>query len=318
MKNEECEEYAATFGGTWTPTPWQGMNSYTLRNETGTAISQFRDATEGSERFDLDDVLLAKEVHPVLAPQTTCLGLLPTDPSVCIWHMECLPGDPYLFHCQTLSAQQVSTAISDLARFFAEAWRRAQRDTTQKRDLQGRKYRAALSELLVALPTRFSHIIQAVTANVDIILTLPQVLTHSDLSSGNILIDPQTGHITGVVDWAEASIEPFGIALWGLHSLLGWHGSAGYSWVHDEESNRQLFRDVLLQQMGFDGSVEVLEWARLLGVLLRYGFVWDVDAGGRMPPTQVDDLAFLAICLDSYVFCDGQTLGLDRIGAPET
>jgi hypothetical protein len=44
----------------------------------------------------------------------------------------------------------------------------------------------------------------------------------------NILVHPHTGHITGVVDWADATIEPFGIALWGLDSVLGCSGSEGW------------------------------------------------------------------------------------------
>ncbi len=36
----------------------------------------------------------------------------------------------------------------------------------------------------------------------------------------NILVDPDSGHLTGVVHWADASIEPFGIALWGLGAYL--------------------------------------------------------------------------------------------------
>jgi len=33
----------------------------------------------------------------------------------------------------------------------------------------------------------------------------PVVLTHGDLNEMNILVDPASGRITGVVDWAEAS-----------------------------------------------------------------------------------------------------------------
>jgi Ser/Thr protein kinase RdoA (MazF antagonist) len=49
-----------------------------------------------------------------------------------------------------------------------------------------------------------------------IIDLVPWVLTHQDLSGMNILVDPDTGHITGVVDWADATLEPFSMVLWGL------------------------------------------------------------------------------------------------------
>ena len=46
---------------------------------------------------------------------------------------------------------------------------------------------------------------------------LPWVLTRQDLSGTNILVDPDSGHITGVVD---VTIEPFGVAIRGLESVL--------------------------------------------------------------------------------------------------
>ena len=52
---------------------------------------------------------------------------------------------------------------------------------------------------------------------------------YSDLSNMNILVDPDSGHLTGVVDLADASIKPFGIALWGLESILGCSGPQGWA-----------------------------------------------------------------------------------------
>ena len=45
----------------------------------------------------------------------------------------------------------------------------------------------------------------------------------------NIHVDYDTGHITGIVDWADAKVAPFGISLGGLKTVLGvqtstcWH-----------------------------------------------------------------------------------------------
>lgn len=64
----------------------------------------------------------------------------------------------------------------------------------------------------------------------------PLVLTHSDLNEMNILVDPDSGEITGVVDWPNASILPFGFTLYALESALGSMGSSGWQWfdnVHD-------------------------------------------------------------------------------------
>ena len=34
-----------------------------------------------------------------------------------------------------------------------------------------------------------------------------------------------TGQITGIIDWAEAEVLPFGLALYGLENLLGYMGT---------------------------------------------------------------------------------------------
>lgn len=46
------------------------------------------------------------------------------------------------------------------------------------------------------------------------------VLTHGDLCEMNFLVELETGHLTGLVDWAEAEILPFGCALRGLENVL--------------------------------------------------------------------------------------------------
>lgn len=47
------------------------------------------------------------------------------------------------------------------------------------------------------------------------------VLNHGDLSELNVLVDPLTGRLTSVINWAKAKICPFGISLWGLENILG-------------------------------------------------------------------------------------------------
>ncbi len=59
----------------------------------------------------------------------------------------------------------------------------------------------------------------------------------------NILVDPDSGHLTGIIDWADATIEPFGIALWGLESALDCSGPGRWSYFWDDSSHpRTLFR----------------------------------------------------------------------------
>ncbi|KAJ5433434.1 uncharacterized protein N7458_012590 [Penicillium daleae] len=61
--------------------------------------------------------------------------------------------------------------------------------------------------------------------------SLPFVLSHGDLNVMNFLVNPQTGKITGIVDWAESRILPFGFALHGLENLLGWTQKGGTTMI---------------------------------------------------------------------------------------
>jgi hypothetical protein len=123
---------------------------------------------------------------------------------------------------------------------------------------------------------------------------VPWVLTHQDLSNMNILVDPDSGHITGVVDWADATIEPFGVALWGLESVLGCSGPGGWSYFGSDPSyshfgcsptrSRALFWKTFLREIECTISDEcrhAVNEVRTLGILLRYGFRWE---NGMMNP----------------------------------
>jgi hypothetical protein len=57
--------------------------------------------------------------------------------------------------------------------------------------------RPTVSELIDVLPSLFNQ-------------NIPRVLTHDDLTVTNILQDENDFHVTGVVDWSEAKIRPFG------------------------------------------------------------------------------------------------------------
>jgi hypothetical protein len=71
-------------------------------------------------------------------------------------------------------------------------------------------------------PSRFQNAVTQVQEKLPALFfgEYPMVLTHGDLNEKNILADPRTGKIRGIVDWAEASVQPFGFALYALDSLL--------------------------------------------------------------------------------------------------
>lgn len=49
----------------------------------------------------------------------------------------------------------------------------------------------------------------------------PMVLNHDDFLERNIHVDGKTGHITGIVDWADARVSPVGLSLWGVGDPAG-------------------------------------------------------------------------------------------------
>lgn len=103
----------------------------------------------------------------------------------------------------------------------------------------------------------------------------PLVLTHGDLSEENILANPETGEITGIVDWAEASIQPFGFSLYALDNILGYQ-DLKQGWVF--HSTAELLRDEFWKKFSeqvvggvSQADMELIRLARLAGLFLRYG-----------------------------------------------
>lgn len=89
----------------------------------------------------------------------------------------------------------------------------------------------------------------------------------------NILVDPENGNITGVVDWAEASILPFGFTLFALENALGSMYASGWKYLDNSDYLRREFWGVLRDLVGgvSDYEMEVIQVARMAGIFIRYG-----------------------------------------------
>lgn len=100
----------------------------------------------------------------------------------------------------------------------------------------------------------------------------------------NFLVDPSAGHLTGVIDWAEAQISPFGISLWGLENVLGYMNSQGWHYHTDHRSLRDLFWQIFEENVGglSDEDRQSIRVARMADLFFRYGFSWDGD-NNRQP-----------------------------------
>ncbi|KAL7268775.1 hypothetical protein RUND412_008588 [Rhizina undulata] len=100
---------------------------------------------------------------------------------------------------------------------------------------------------------------------------LPLVLTHTDLSPLNYLVDPPTGKITTVLDWDGASYLPLGRNfhfvehVFGYMTTQGWENYEGHKKLEDHFNAR--VRE-LLEAQGFEEDVlRAVECSKALGIL---------------------------------------------------
>jgi hypothetical protein len=112
----------------------------------------------------------------------------------------------------------------------------------------------------------------------------PVVLTHGDLNEMNILVDPASGKITGVVDWAEASFQPFGFALYALDNALGSMGPDGWEYFENADYLKDEFWSTFSRLVGglSKSRMESIRLARVAGLLIRYGTAYNRGFGGMV------------------------------------
>ncbi|KAF1977857.1 hypothetical protein BU23DRAFT_577801 [Bimuria novae-zelandiae CBS 107.79] len=105
----------------------------------------------------------------------------------------------------------------------------------------------------------------------------------SDLNEMNILVDPDSGEITVVVDWTGASILPFGFALYALESALGSMGSSGWIWFDNVDDLRDTFWKAFREQTGLSNlQTRLIKLAGKAGILIRYGTAYDSGLSGMI------------------------------------
>ncbi|TVY54804.1 hypothetical protein LCER1_G001721 [Lachnellula cervina] len=88
------------------------------------------------------------------------------------------------------------------------------------------------------------------------------------------MLSPSCGRLTGLVDWAEAEMLPFGLCLYGLEEILGEMTEGGWEYHDAAEGLRGVFWRALGEGIGEEEMVRV-QMARLAGILLWWGFAWD-------------------------------------------
>lgn len=117
---------------------------------------------------------------------------------------------------------------------------------------------------------------------------LPLVLTHNDLNTMNILVDGCSGNITGIVDWVDAGIQPFGLSLYALDNFVGSMGPGGWRYSDNADLLRDEFWGTFTQHAGPTHSqMKSMKVARKAGYFLRHGTIYtgedgQVEVGARI------------------------------------
>ncbi|KAF2459212.1 hypothetical protein BDY21DRAFT_301259 [Lineolata rhizophorae] len=280
---EECDKRAASFlSAPVTPVSIQGAFSYTVVGGSPVRLVQFR--TSESD-INVDFVHLARSIHGGVVASTVHHGYIGHSQPLSVYVIEKLPGITYMESCLTngvtasLSpeqSQRQKNTVVDFARFFAASWKALQ--PMDARSVQD-TFTSKLQLLAQNLPSRFSSSVYELNNKLTLLFSegYPAVLTHGDLCEMNFLVDSETGHLTGVIDWAEAGILPFGCALWGLENILGFMDTHGWHYFDSyqvlEDLFWQTFKDVVGEPL--DEKWRAINVARRIGILFRYGFRWD-------------------------------------------
>ncbi|KAL6921925.1 hypothetical protein ACHAPO_002685 [Fusarium lateritium] len=280
LSQEECNKFAQSYlGCDIRQASPQGAFSYTVRGDD--FVIQFR-----AERspLDLDIIKHAHQMHGDWVLEVKKLDSIPGHPTVLIYSMQLLVGVNYslLLHssgttsCDVVPRQKET--VKDLAYFFSQAWNSQVPIDSSTVLIKRLDFRQKLQTLAESLPPRFQPLVSYCKDNLQFVFNsaIPWCLNHGDLCDTNIIIDPPTGKLSGVIDWAEGSILPFGCALWGLETVLGRFDFEKGEWVYDEqrEDLEDLFWETFRSHVGSLNPAQErgITVARLTGLFFRHAF----------------------------------------------
>ncbi|KAJ4315798.1 hypothetical protein N0V84_008202 [Fusarium piperis] len=287
VTRQQCDEFALSCaGGPVNPVQIQGAFSYTLTAGTnGSKIFQFR-VQESS--FNTDIMSLAKTAHPQFVTSYKYHGTIGQSRPLHIYEMDNIPGITYIMGRDISTVQppdavfRQRNTVKDLARFFAQSWNNAQCLNPDDVAPLLAEFDSKFDLLARSLPSRFASNLDKIRKDLPSLFSgaLPFVLSHGDLCEMNILINSETGNITGIVDWAEARILPFGLSLWGFENVLGYMDSRGWHYYDNRRELEDLFWQTFWGEAtnASDADSKLIRTARLAGLFCRYGFIVDGKA----------------------------------------
>ena len=200
--------------------------------------------------------------------------------------------------------------VEGFANFIARGWQVDYKATAHDTGKVGAVVLQKLQLLADNLPRESLRAAARETVSAfDSLESLPRVLNHGDIVPSNIMVDPVTLQLTGLVDWAEAESLPFGTCLYGLEHLLGimdagidgrptfkYYSRASELRLHFWQNLRVFIPALATPSLG-----DSVLLAKQVGTLLWHGFAWDDGAIDRVVNERddVSDIAHLEAFLEA-------------------
>ncbi|KAL1591526.1 hypothetical protein SLS60_011918 [Paraconiothyrium brasiliense] len=234
-----------------------------------TKVVQFR-----TRQLDMLSIELARKSYAGFVPSCEAYDMLGT---IHMYVWELVRGQAFcrVRHRFLAPGMEVylTQTIQDFARFFASAW--TNRQSVELPPSLCDEYVKTLDTLSRSLPQRFLPKLEEIRLSLPLLFRTeyPVVVQHDDLLENNIHVDEDTGRITGIVDWHDVMIAPFGVSLGSLEIVLGVQNGSTWHLHYDHVNLRKHFWDTLYRIIGEVSDVDrqCIEIARLFGLFRLYG-----------------------------------------------
>ncbi|KAI0408312.1 hypothetical protein F4802DRAFT_549313 [Xylaria palmicola] len=302
ITKDDCNRTAADITGSpVSPTLVQGETSYTVAAGISQQpkVVQFRHSA-----LNLELMNQIRQTYGEFVPDCESYGMLA---DVYIYVMDLVPGVAFSRARRQLLTpgveQRLLQTVQDFARFSASAWtnRPALKEPLDTGPELFAHYSQILDRLSQGLPKRFRPKLDEVRQGLPLLFRshYPMVLNHDDLLEMNIHVDTGSGRITGIVDWADAKIAPFGTSLGGLEIILGVQTSSCWFFHPNHKNLRMQFWKTFYESIGYlsDDDRRAIEIGRIFGLFRTYGFDRRPEKENAMPLKEGDQEL---VCLEAF------------------
>ncbi|KAF1950953.1 hypothetical protein CC80DRAFT_539310, partial [Byssothecium circinans] len=230
LARDEIDHFAANLlDSPVSATPVQGATSYTVSGNEAAQVVQFR-----RSQLPMRQIEIARQLYGDFVPECKSQGMFGP---VHVYVADLVPGPAFcrvrnqFFSPDPAMEQRLQKTVQDFARFFASAWINKPAHTSEPPLGLLSEYSKILDEVSRDLPAQLQAKLDDVRQELPRLFrpSYPMVLQHDDLLENNFHVDEATGHITGIINWADAKIAPFGVSLASMEVVLGiqtrtnWH-----------------------------------------------------------------------------------------------